>query len=141
VVEAAEAGPGRELGAVRRPGEPAQALQAVVDAVAGQVQRPPELWAARPPGDEAQERRFRELTEEFVRARQAAGLRIGMGVRVFSAIGPVVEVTSAYPDLAALDQARQEGAEATRQVVRAVHELSRAPIQVRVFDVLVPFPS
>jgi hypothetical protein len=88
-----------------------------------------------------QERRFRELTEEFVRARQAAGERIGMGVRVFSPLGPVVELTGAYPDLATLEQARTEGAEATRQVVRALHELSREPIQVRVFEVLVPFPS
>jgi hypothetical protein len=88
-----------------------------------------------------QERRFREITEEFVRARQAAGVRIGMAARVFSATGAVVEVTSAHPDLAALDQTRKEGAEAACQVTQALHELSRAPIQVRVFEVLVPFPS
>jgi len=88
-----------------------------------------------------QERRFRELTEEFVRTRQAAGERIGLKVRLFSPIGPVVQVTSLHPDLAALEQARKERAEATRQVVQALHELSREPIQVRVLEVLVPFPS
>jgi hypothetical protein len=88
-----------------------------------------------------QERRYREVTEAFVRARQAAGVRIGLGVRVFSASGPVVEVTSVHPDLAALERARTEGAEATREVVQALAELSRAPIQVRVFEVLVPFPG
>ena len=88
-----------------------------------------------------QERRFRELTEEFVRTRQAAGERIGMAVQLFSPIGPVVQVTSAHPDLAALEQVRTERAEATRQVVRALHELSREPIQVRLLEVLVPFPS
>ena len=90
-----------------------------------------------------QERRFRELTEEFVRTRQAAGARLGMAVRLFSPIGPVVEVTRVHPDLAALQQARtaEAEAEATRQVVESAAELSRAPIQVRVFEVLVPFPS
>jgi hypothetical protein len=62
-------------------------------------------------------------------------------VRLFSPVGPVVQVTSVYPDLAALAQARTEGAEATRQVVRTLHEVSREPIQVRVLEVLVPFPS
>ena len=88
-----------------------------------------------------QERRFRELTEAFVRTRQAAGARLGMAVRLFSPIGPVVEVTRVHPDLAALQQARTAEAEATRQVVESAAELSRAPIQVRVFEVLVPFPS
>jgi hypothetical protein len=88
-----------------------------------------------------QERRYRETTEAFVRARQAAGDRIGMAVRVFSAIGPVVEVTSVHPDLADLDRARTARAEAARQVTQALAELSREPLQGRLFEALVPFPS
>ena len=88
-----------------------------------------------------QERRFRETTEEFVRARQAAGDRAGMGIRLFSATGPVVEVTSVHPDLADLDRARKGRAEAARQVTQVLGELSREPHQGRVFEVLVPFPS
>jgi len=64
-----------------------------------------------------------------------------MGVRVFSAIGPVVGVTSAHPDLAGLEQARKERAEAARPVSQALAEVSRAPGQTRVFEVLVPYPS
>jgi hypothetical protein len=88
-----------------------------------------------------QERRYRETTEEFVRARQAAGDRAGMAVRVFSAIGPVVEVTTVHPDLADLDRARKERAEGARQVTQALAELSREPPQGRLFEVLVPYPS
>jgi hypothetical protein len=88
-----------------------------------------------------QERRYREITEAFVQDSQAAGVRIGMGVRVFSAIGPVVGVTSAHPDLAALERERKARAEAARPVLQALAELSREPLQVRVFEVLVPYPS
>jgi hypothetical protein len=88
-----------------------------------------------------QERRYRETIEEFVRARQAAGDRAGLAVRLFSATGPVVVATSVHPDLADLDRARKGRAEAARQVTQALAELSRAPFQQRLFEVLVPYPS
>lgn len=69
------------------------------------------------------------ITEEFVKASQAAGVRMMMAQRLFSLTGSVVEVTSVYPDLAALDRTRQARAGLTRDVVQAVHEISREPIQ------------
>jgi hypothetical protein len=87
------------------------------------------------------ENQFRSIAEEFVRSSQAAGVRMGMGVRIYSSTGTVLEVTSVFPDVAALDRSRQERQSITRDVVQAVHELSREPIQVRLFEVLVPFPS
>jgi len=87
------------------------------------------------------EQQVRAITEEFVKASQSAGVRIGMAQRVFSSTGSVLEVTSVFPDLAALDRTRQERAAITRDVVQAGQELSREPIQARVFELLVPFPS
>jgi hypothetical protein len=87
------------------------------------------------------DRQFRSITEEFVTSSQAAGVRMMLGQRVFSSTGSVFEVTSLYLDLAALDRTRQARAAITREVVQAVHEISREPIQTRVFEVLLPFPS
>jgi hypothetical protein len=84
------------------------------------------------------EREFRSITEDFVKASQAAGVRMGMGVRIFSPIGPAFQVTAVYPDLAALDKSRQERLSATREVVQAIHRISREPIRQRVYEVLVP---
>jgi hypothetical protein len=36
---------------------------------------------------------------------------------------------------------RKERAEISRQAVTAFHELSRAPIAQRIFEVVVPFPT
>jgi hypothetical protein len=87
------------------------------------------------------EREFRSITEDFVKASQAAGVRMGMSVRIFSSMGSAIEVIATHPDLAALDKTRKERASATREVVQAVHQLSREPIRQRIYEVLVPFVS
>jgi len=87
------------------------------------------------------ERQARSICEKFVKASQAAGVRQSLGVRVFSSTGSVIEVTSVFPDLAALDRTRQERAAVTRDAAQAVHELSREPIKIRLFEVLLPFPT
>jgi hypothetical protein len=87
------------------------------------------------------EREFRSMTEDFVKASQAAGVRIGMSQRIFSPIGVVFGVQAAYTDMAAFDKSRQERASATREVVQAAHQISREPIIQRVFEVLVPLRS
>ena len=56
-------------------------------------------------------------------------------------MGKGIEVTSLYPDLAALERTRQQRAAATRETLQSLHELSREPIQVRLLEVLVPFLS
>jgi hypothetical protein len=85
------------------------------------------------------EREFRSITEDFVKASQAAGVRIAMSQRIFSSAGLIFEVHAAYPDLAAYDKSRKERASATQEVVRAAHQISREPIRQRVYEVLVPF--
>ena len=85
------------------------------------------------------EREFRSITEDFVKASQAAGVRIAMSQRIFSSTGIVFEVQAAYTDLAAFDKSRKERASATQEVARAAHAISREPIRQRVYEVLVPF--
>jgi len=87
------------------------------------------------------EREFRSATEDFVKASQAAGVRIGLSQRIFSSTGMVFEVNAAYPDLAAFDKSRQERMSATREVVQTAHQISREPIRQRVYEVLVPFQN
>jgi hypothetical protein len=87
------------------------------------------------------EREFRSITEDFVKASQAVGVRIGMSQRIFSPIGVVFGVQAVYTDMADFDKSRQERASATREVVQAAHQISRAPIIQRVFEVLVPLRS
>jgi hypothetical protein len=88
-------------------------------------------------GKEAQ---VRGIVEEFVRAGQQAGLRQGAAVRIYSSDGAVVEVVTAYADVAEAGRVRQERAQITAQAVAAIGELSRAPIEQRLLEIVVPFP-
>jgi hypothetical protein len=81
------------------------------------------------------------LAEQFVKDTQAAGVRAGMSRRIFSSIGAVIELVSAYADVAALDQARRERQSAIREFVQRAHEVSREPTRLRVFEVLLPFQT
>lgn len=87
------------------------------------------------------ERQVRSICEEFVKARQGLGIRASLGTRIFSATGSAIEVTTVYADLAALDKVRKEHSQLARDASQAVSELSRAPIQQRLFEPLVPFKS
>ena len=87
------------------------------------------------------ERQVRSIVEDFVKAAQSTGVRMGMGQLVYNSTGTVIEVTSVFPDVAALDRTRQDRVAITREAAQAVHELSREPIQTRVFEVLLPFPT
>jgi hypothetical protein len=84
------------------------------------------------------EREFRSITEEFVKSSQASGLRVGMSARIFSSIGPAIELNSVYSDLAGLERSRTERISITRDVARKLHEISREPIRTRIYEVLVP---
>jgi hypothetical protein len=90
------------------------------------------------PGKEAQ---VTARLDEFVRAGQAAGVTTGLWRRVFSSDGPMLAVISRYADLAELDRVRKERAEATRDLAAAIGELLRAPVEQRLFEVVVPLPS
>jgi hypothetical protein len=86
------------------------------------------------------DRQVRSILDEFVQDGQKAGVRVGLGRQIYSSTGPAFILTSLYPDLAALDKTRQERAKITGDAAQAVSELSRAPIQVRLFEVLVTYP-
>jgi len=90
------------------------------------------------PGKEAQ---VSSMLEEYVKAGQAAGVTIALWRRVFSSDGPMLAVLARYADPAELDRIRKERASITRELVVALGELSRTPIQQRLFEVVVPLPS
>lgn len=122
-----------------------QSLRAPVAAVVAEMLTPPNGSGSvgivqRAVGFPAlgKEREFRSVTEEFVKSGQASGVRMTMSARIFSSTGPAIEVNSLFQDLAALDRSRTERASATRDIVRALHEISREPIRVRIYEVLVP---
>ena len=87
------------------------------------------------------ERQARSIVEEFAKAGQQAGLRQGASARIYSSDGSMLEVTTLHADLADLDRVRKERAEISRQAATAFHELSRAPIAQRIFEVVVPFQN
>ena len=86
------------------------------------------------------DRQVRGILDEFVADSQKAGVRMGLGRQIFSSTGSAFILTSLFPDLPALDKTRQSRAAITRDAAQAVSELSRAPIQVRLFEVLVGYP-
>jgi hypothetical protein len=79
--------------------------------------------------------------EEFVRAGQAAGVTTSLWRRVFSSDGPMLAVIFRYADLAELDRVRKERAAATRDLAAAIGGHLRAPVQQRLFEVVVPLPN
>lgn len=88
------------------------------------------------------ERQVRSILEEFVQDSHAAGrTQVSLWQRVFSEVGVQFTITATYADLADLAQVRQARAAITQAVVASVGELSRTPIAVRLFEVLVRFPS
>lgn len=88
------------------------------------------------------ERQVRLMLEEFVQNGQAAGhTQLSLWQRVFSEVGVQFSITATYADMAELAQVRQARAAIRQTLVEAVSELSRAPVAVRLFEVLVPFPG
>ena len=87
------------------------------------------------------ERPARSIVEELARSGQAAGVRQGVGVGIYSSTGSVIELTTVYADLAELGRVRKERASIMGEATRAFGELSRAPIAQRMFEVVVPFKS
>jgi hypothetical protein len=84
---------------------------------------------------------MRSLLEEFVRAAHASGReQVGLSQHIFSATGPVLVITATHADVAELDRRRQERASVVQPLVAAAAPLSRAPIAVRLLEVLVPLP-
>jgi hypothetical protein len=83
----------------------------------------------------------RSTLEEHVRDEQAAGRgQIGLFQHIFSEAGATFTVTATHADLAELARVRQERAAAIQAITAAVGEMSRAPVAVRLLEVVVPFP-
>ncbi|HEY3107660.1 MAG TPA: hypothetical protein VGL23_02850 [Chloroflexota bacterium] len=131
----------RVVGLLRAPVE-AALFEAIVEVPTGAGLPAPGI-VARAQGYPAvgKEQQARSIVEEFARAGQQAGLRQGASARIYSSEGSMLEVTTLYADLAELDRVRKERAEISRQAATAFHELSRAPIAQRIFEVVVPFPN
>ncbi|MFN8634765.1 MAG: hypothetical protein U0893_12990 [Chloroflexota bacterium] len=84
----------------------------------------------------------RSALEAFVHDAHAAGSRrVGLTQQIFSESGPLLVVTALRADMAELEMARKERAEPVGALVRAVSPLLRAPIAVRLLEVVVPLPN
>ena len=82
---------------------------------------------------------MRALLEEFVKAGHASGRgQVGLAQLIFSATGPLQVVTATHADVAELERRRQERASVVQPLVAAAAPLSRAPIAVRLFEMVVP---
>ena len=85
---------------------------------------------------------MRSILEEFVRTAHASGReQVGLSQHIFSATGPVLVITATHTDVAELDRRRQERVPVVQPLVAAAAPLSRAPIAVRLLEVVVPLPS
>lgn len=85
---------------------------------------------------------LRSMLTEFVQDRHKSGQTgVGLTQHVFSAIGPLLTVTTVHSDMAALDQVRRQRAAEAQALVTATAPLCRGPIAVRLLEVVVPFPG
>lgn len=80
--------------------------------------------------------------EAFVRDAHAAGsTRVGLSQQIFSESGPLLVLTALRADMAELEMARKERAEPVGALISAVSPLIRAPIALRLLEVVVPLPN
>jgi len=86
--------------------------------------------------DKAGELRSR-LTEFVEGVNAAGGTGVSLSQQIFSETGPLLVITTTHKDVAALDQVRQARAEEAQALVSSVAPLSRAPIAVRLLQVIV----
>ena len=84
---------------------------------------------------------MRSLLEEFVQTAHASGRgQVGLSQHIFSATGPVLIVNAMHANVDDLDRRRHERVSVVQPLVAAASRLSRAPISVRLLEVLVPVP-
>jgi hypothetical protein len=85
---------------------------------------------------------FRSTLAEAVQKRQAAGQgQIALMQQIFSDAGPTLIITTTHANLTELDRDRRERASDVDAILASVAGMSRAPVVVRLLEVLVPFPS
>ena len=78
---------------------------------------------------------------EVSRELQKMGERTSLWRRLYSSDGPMFQSLSRYVDLADLDRARKASASLIEQRGPSVIELSRAPVQRRLTETIVPLPA
>lgn len=83
---------------------------------------------------------YRARLEEFVRAAHAAGrTEVSLAQQIFSETGPLFVGTTTHPDMADLERVRQERMSAAQGLIDSLAGISRAPVAVRLLEVVVPF--
>jgi hypothetical protein len=81
----------------------------------------------------------RSILEEHVRSEQGAGRgQIILAQGVFSETGPLLTITATHANLAELARLREERASSVQAVMAAVGASIRAPVAVRLLEVVVP---
>lgn len=85
---------------------------------------------------------FRSRLTEFVQGVQAEGHgQVALAQQIFSETGPMLVITTTHGDMVELDQVRRERATQSQQLLESVASISRAPVAVRLLEVVVPFPG
>jgi len=119
-------------------------LQSIEETVVQPVPSDTEIGAVQrafvyPAGDKVGA--VRSILEQFVRDAHATGRGgLMLSQQVFSETGPLLVLTATDTDVAALDQRRRERAATIQDMVQAIAPLVRAPIAVRLLQVVVPLP-
>ncbi len=81
------------------------------------------------------------ILEERVRSAHADGIRAGLWRRIYSSDGPAMLMVARFADLSDLDRHREARRSGVQAVAATIGELSRAPVQMRLTEAVVPMPS
>lgn len=83
---------------------------------------------------------YRSKLAEYVQAAHADGRgQISLMQQIFSDAGPVFILTTTHADMAELDRVRRERVAVSQAFVASLAGISRAPVAVRLLEVVVPF--
>jgi hypothetical protein len=84
------------------------------------------------------EAEVREYASRYVRESQERGIQQALARRLFSSVGPVLELFTIWESAAAYEESQEQNAERNGEAVRIIHGMSRAPFESRVLEILVP---
>ena len=86
-------------------------------------------------------RQLEQALSELIGELQKMGQRTSLWRRIYSSDGPMIQALSRYADLADLDRTRKAAASIVEQRASSIAELSRAPVQRRLTETVVPLPA
>jgi hypothetical protein len=86
------------------------------------------------------DRELEGIARELIQELQKMGQLVSLWRRMYSSDGPMLQLFGRYADLADLDRARKARAELSARMTPALEAVSRAPMQHRLAETIVPLP-